>query len=271
MCYVHSLVLYRVTLRQFSAFACCRIFGAGVSSFVSSVGLIDLVFCVLFAVLHELFFHALCSVCVHLLVLLTVLLILLFISCAFILHCIYGIIKRLRACFALFFWPHVCFLAFSLCLRMNLVQRTPCVPSLDQNDPLRSSWLSLSTWRILILVHTSKKCPSRLFTSLFDLFLTLTIIIYPAVPFCTHLHTSANNCDHFCQLSQNTMSGEIFPVIGSKLGLAWSFLLFLQCLCVLSCTLYPKAPMQTHSNPIARIFTRVTLSSRAYMCNLIKI
>lgn len=42
MCYVHSFVLYRVTLRQFSAFACCRIFGAGVSSFAASVDLIVL-------------------------------------------------------------------------------------------------------------------------------------------------------------------------------------------------------------------------------------
>ena len=42
MCYVHSLVLYRVTLCQFSVFACCRIFGAGISSFAASVGLIVL-------------------------------------------------------------------------------------------------------------------------------------------------------------------------------------------------------------------------------------
>ena len=40
--FIPSCFNYRVTLRQFSAFACCRIFGAGVSSFVTSVGLIVL-------------------------------------------------------------------------------------------------------------------------------------------------------------------------------------------------------------------------------------
>lgn len=138
----------------------------------------------------------------------------------------------LRACFVLFFYLHICFLAFLLYLHINLVQHTPCFPSPEQNDPLCPWLLLLSGWPILSF-KSWLYAKKMFFTTAHVSFCLAFDTHNRHAPCCAYLHTSVNVRVHFCQPSQKMISGEIFPTIEFKLGLVWPFSTLLQCLYVL--------------------------------------
>ena len=207
----------------------------------------------LFVVLHD--YSSLCSACVHLLVLLTIDFV-----AHFVVHVVY-------IHFALHLWhyqkitylfcPVLCsfasmfvFLLFRYVYTL-ILSNTPLVPLLLIK--MTPSAHHNYRWHILNL---GQKCPSRLFESRFAMFLTLTIAIYPVVPICTHLHTLV----YIFPNLTNMMSGEISPSIGSKLGLSWPVFTLLQCLCVLSCPLHLKTPIQTQSHLFTLIHPQLTFT-----------
>ena len=118
----------------------------------------------------------------------------------------------------------------------------------------RSSLITMTTPANFLCFFAACKrckiCPSHSITSLFVLFLLLTVTIDPIAPIQIDVNPYTSTRVTFWPLSQNMMPGEIYPAIGPKSGSA-------RPLCPSLCFVFvlpmPPTPQRTHIRPYAPI------------------